>query len=211
MKLPKSRVIKLGGSLLEWVDLPSRFHKWLHGQPPALNLLIVGGGQVVNNLRELDRVHALDATFVHWLAVDLMTINARTAAKILDLKLLEGDQSELHAIMSDDRMDNFALDLENAVAIVAPTAFYSQELVKHSHCPLPISWDCTSDSIAAYLATQVGADELVLLKSSLPKGESERVVDEALATQFAEVGLVDRVFPIIARELARVRIVNLRA
>ncbi len=48
------RVIKVGGSLYPRPDLPARFVAWLRGLPPALNLVVIGGGEVVNGLRLTD-------------------------------------------------------------------------------------------------------------------------------------------------------------
>ena len=68
---------------------------------------------------------------------------------------------------------------------------------------MPASWDVTSDSIAARIAAGLHASRLVLLKSaSLPPG-----ADRAEA---ARLGLVDPVFPSVARELKIVEYVCLR-
>ena len=50
-----------GGSLLDWPELAVRFQRWLAAQPPAANVLVVGGGPIVEGLRELDRLRALAA------------------------------------------------------------------------------------------------------------------------------------------------------
>jgi hypothetical protein len=65
------------------------------------------------------------------------------------------------------------------------------------------TWDTTSDSIAARVATMLGAHELVLLKSSsIPSGATR---DAAV-----RLGLVDPVFPNTSQFLERVSYVNLR-
>jgi 5-(aminomethyl)-3-furanmethanol phosphate kinase len=68
---------------------------------------------------------------------------------------------------------------------------------------LPVSWDVTSDSIAARIAGLLGCRELVLLKSCLP-GPDVTSLDRASETQY-----VDRTFPRFARDLVEVRFVNL--
>ncbi len=45
------RVIKLGGSLLTLPDWHERFLHWLAKEPPATNLLVIGGGELVDCLR----------------------------------------------------------------------------------------------------------------------------------------------------------------
>ena len=69
----------------------------------------------------------------------------------------------------------------------------------------PENWDTTSDSLAAKLAVQTGADELVLLKSrGLPT--------PAPALEYwGASDLVDPRFPSIASRIPNVRWVNLRA
>ena len=67
---------------------------------------------------------------------------------------------------------------------------------------LPCGWEVTSDSIAARLAQAIGANELVLLKSTLPTGSASR-------TALAQSGFVDAHFPHAAAGLT-VRAVNLR-
>ena len=68
---------------------------------------------------------------------------------------------------------------------------------------LPASWDVTSDSIAASMAWQMAAERLILVKSApLPPGTDRQ--------HAAELGLVDPMFPIVARALLRVEYLNLR-
>jgi aspartokinase-like uncharacterized kinase len=69
---------------------------------------------------------------------------------------------------------------------------------------LPANWDVTSDSIAARLAVALRAEELVLLKSTLPDAHLE-------VEELSQSGLVDTMFPRLCGELPAVRIVNLRA
>jgi aspartokinase-like uncharacterized kinase len=69
---------------------------------------------------------------------------------------------------------------------------------------LPHSWRTTSDAIAAWIARIIGAAELVLLKSA-PLPESTTLADAAQA------GLVDPVFPELARSLPHVSWVHARS
>ena len=61
------RVIKLGGSLLEWPGMPVAFRRWLARQAPAASVLIAGGGQIVEALRQLDAALGLSQETMHWL------------------------------------------------------------------------------------------------------------------------------------------------
>lgn len=67
--------------------------------------------------------------------------------------------------------------------------------LRAGHPGIPENWDVTSDSLALWLATALGARRCLLLKSApCPAGASP----EALA----RLGLVDRAFPDFARRYA---------
>ena len=68
---------------------------------------------------------------------------------------------------------------------------------------LPRSWQVTGDSIAARIAECLGADELVLLKSTDPPSTPSRRIASRL-------GLVDGFFGEATDRLRRIRFVNLR-
>lgn len=183
------RVIKLGGSLLAWPEWVEAFDRWIAQQPPAANVVIVGGGAVVEALRQIDRAHALPAETAHWLAVRAMSLTAALAARLLP-------RAEL--IVSLERLPPSAshglwvLDVEGFLRADARGADQ-----------LPCSWDATSDSIAARVAVRLGANELVLLKSALPSEGCDAL------EELARAGYVDAYFARAARGL-RVRVVNLR-
>ena len=69
--------------------------------------------------------------------------------------------------------------------------------------PLAASWEVTSDSIAARIAVLLGARRLILLKSVGLAADISRA-------EAARLGLVDAMFPQIARQLEVVELVCLR-
>ena len=76
-------VIKLGGSLLEFDGLVSAWTLWLSKQSPAANVVIVGGGKLVDALRDLDQANSLGDEAGHWLSVRAMGYTAANVASIL--------------------------------------------------------------------------------------------------------------------------------
>ena len=87
------------------------------------------------------------------------------------------------------------------IPILAPRRFLEEDADRPD--PLPHTWEATTDSIAARVADRLGAAELALLKSApLPPG-----TDRASA---ARLGLVDPLFPVVARGLRCVTYRNLR-
>jgi aspartokinase-like uncharacterized kinase len=184
----RRRVIKLGGSLLDWPELPSAFADWLSVQPPAANVVVVGGGTIVESLRTLDRAVSLGGEAAHWLAIRAMSLTAALAADLLSARSLAKTIEELQPSAGE------------ALEVLDVEQFMRADAAGDD--PLPCNWQVTSDSIAARVAAMLHAQELVLLKSTLP---SEPKQSAALA----ERGYVDAYFPQAARMLS-VRAVNLR-
>ncbi len=181
------RVIKLGGSLLDWPELPLRFRRWLAAQPAAVNVLIVGGGPLVDGLRTVDRVHRLSVEASHWLAIRAMSLTAELTAELLpEARLVDS----LDQILRTPSVPIQILDVE---------PFLRAE--QGSVAALPCGWDVTSDSISAHIARALAAHDLVLLKSTLPD------VNDQGEPKLA--GYVDAYFPSAARGLS-IRAVNLR-
>lgn len=156
------RVVKVGGSLLDWPELHGRLRSYIHQLSPLdSTLILVGGGKVVDAIREYDRIHSLDPMDCHWLCVDLMHSTAHLLGMMFPGWLILDSPQALGGWLI--RIRNFGSQAHEA-AIVSPKAFYSRVLNSER---LPVSWDTTSDSISALLASLVEADELVLLKSTL--------------------------------------------
>lgn len=222
--MPNPRVLKLGGSLLLLPDWPQRLMTWLEDQPAALNLLLVGGGKIVNAVRELDTQHSFPAAFSHWLCIDLMSATARIAGQLLPACPLLTSPAELQQVLCGSRSSDFAGKMgqhssrpaqwQSLTFIVdvpcfyrAPTAISTQSADDSGlplvACPLPESWDTTSDSLAAWLAIQVGATELVLFKSTAP------VIGEQTPQAWVEQAIVDAAFADVLPATLSVTIVNL--
>jgi 5-(aminomethyl)-3-furanmethanol phosphate kinase len=182
------RVIKLGGSLLDWPELAPNFRRWLAMQSDAVNILIVGGGAIVDAVRRLDARHRLTAEAAHWLSIRGMGVTAQIACGLL---------TEATCVHS---LDELQFSAGGGLQILEVEPFLRDDMASAN--ALPCGWEVTSDSIAARLATVLRARELVLLKSTLAAVPPAR---EALA----QSGLVDEYFANASRALA-IRVVNLR-
>lgn len=185
-------VYKLGGSLLDLPDLGARLSRVVSATPNCRPLLVVGGGPIADVIRDWDQEHALGEERAHWLALDSLFV-----CEELVLALTPGMQR-----VASRREAEQAWDAGN-VPVLSTAEFVRAEEQQQS-VVLPHSWDATSDTIAAWIATVWPADELVLLKST---GLPERIdIGDA-----AEGGLVDRCFPAMADTIGKIGWLNLRA
>lgn len=217
-----AHVIKIGGSLLTLPDLCERFHRWCEAQlEPRKKLVVVGGGKVIDAVRELDRIHRFESSQVHWECVRLLSNTARLAAAIL---------GGLQVIDSPSMLQEFQSSQE-AIAIVDLAGLATELSLRDA---LPHNWETTTDALAGYLAIKVGAGKLTLLKSASPPAfrsidavSQSRVGDPPQAfeqwesdtsiqqTEWLEhlslCGFVDASIKILAPNLPPLSIVNLRS
>lgn len=187
MKSQFLRVVKVGGSLLPLPDLSKRLLGWLDQQVPATNVLLVGGGKEVDQIRSESTVQHLDESVAHWKCIEIMSANASELSKLMPSVPV---QSHI----------NFAPSHYPTIFLSASWLKMLEPLVNGTR--LPESWDVTSDSIAARLAICLEADELVFLKSAEPPRRNLQ--------ELADVGYVDKFLPKLAGELPPWRMVNLR-
>lgn len=195
MKPNTLTLIKVGGSLLDWSGLPDRLPRFLARRRDADRtfrpVLFCGGGPFADSVRRLDRTHHLGDFAAHRLAIQAMDL----ASTVL-VCLLPGT-------VGIDRLE--ALDGAMApddLPLLVPSLILDELESKHGS-PLPPSWDVTSDTLAAWIAGQLRARSLVLLKSaSLPAGATREMA--------VQLKLVDPFFPLISAGVAQVEYLNLR-
>lgn len=182
------RVVKVGGSLLrhqpeaQAKETAASLTKWLAQQPPAVNVLVAGGGEFADAIRRADATHGLGEEIAHWLCVDALSVAARLLGAILKMPIVIEKKTLPCA--------------DPSVCVFDPASFLRDVEPRMFANPLPHTWAVTSDSIAARIAESLAASELVLLKSCLPG---------------TNTGYVDDYFPVAAARLPRIRCVNLRS
>jgi 5-(aminomethyl)-3-furanmethanol phosphate kinase len=190
-------LIKVGGSLLDWPELPGRLAALLDaqwGHAACLRdkaVLIAGGGPFADLIRTMDQTHDLGDQKAHRLAIRSLDLTAELLAALLPGFAVVHRPEDLWASRNLGQ-----------VPIVAAGRFL-EEVDDCGPDPLGASWDVTSDSIAARIAVLLGAKRLVLLKSIGLSADIDR-------GEAARLGLVDAMFPRIASELEVVELVCLR-
>lgn len=207
------RVIKVGGSLLQWSEVADAFRRWLTGQSAMTNLLVVGGGVLADEVRAMDQRFQVSAETSHRLAVEAMAINSHLLQALLQVarplflsEYVGGlDTSRTAPAVHAGLTEASPSLCDGGLWIIEPVDFMRHVEVMAEGQSLPIGWHVTSDSIAARVADVVHAKELVLLKAALP--ETTRICSRGDA---ATAGFVDQYFADAAARLVHIRAVNLR-
>lgn len=193
------QVVKLGGSALERPGWEAALRLWLDRGGRAERLLVVGGGNLVDVLRERHRSQRLPDALSHRLALRAMQLNTAFVAERLPGTVWV-DTAELLRQLADRHAGRRTAG--GTLGLVDPWPLFDDPSWNHPLGPVPTSWEATSDSLAAWLAAGIRADELVLLKSCLPALDST-------PTSAARSGYVDTWFPQAAALLPRIRCVDL--
>ncbi len=162
-------VLKLGGSLLSSPALMQYLQ--LASEKGQGQLVIVSGGGVF-----ADQVRA---TQTQW-QYDDKTAHAMAILAMQQMALLfQGLCPDLVVV---DKVAAIHAALQRQHVVV-----WSPLLTELDAKGVPASWDVTSDSLAAWLAIQLSASKLMLVKSaSIPEGES--------LEQLTHAGIIDKAF-----------------
>jgi aspartokinase-like uncharacterized kinase len=169
-------VVKVGGGLLSHVETFDAVLTAIGEAARVCRLLIVpGGGPFADAVRDVNRQHRLSDSAAHWMAVLGMDQHAHLIASRMPASVIVSGEQGI--------ADALAL---NQVPVLAPSQWLREA------DPLPHSWDVTSDSIAAWVAGQVGAPRLVLIKPPGAAGDS--LVDPHFARALPR-GVVATVLP----------------
>ena len=162
-------VVKLGGSVLADVEHFASSIDLIAAAARHRRLLVVpGGGPFADAVREWDTRLRLTDDAAHWMAVLAMDQYAHVVIDRLHHGVLVFDASD-----AADALDG------GRVPVLAPSRWLRDA------DPLPHSWAVTSDSIAAWIAGQVGARRLILIK---PAGsdDRERLAQSVVDAHFAQ-------------------------
>ena len=187
------RVCKLGGSLLDQPWISERLQSWLARQTPIRNVLIVGGGMIVDRIRQRWLSGQIDDNAAHWEAIQAMAANAKSCY----------ERGLLPDSAFADRIDQLSQFPQVTPLFVDVTWYLRTADSDFPAGPLPASWDVTSDSIAARVANVLSAEELVLLKST-------SAPDSATISSARGANFVDQYFDQAIRGIGAIRWVNLR-
>jgi aspartokinase-like uncharacterized kinase len=195
------RVVKVGGSILFPPDiigqknesgdhlrqLQTRIEDWSRRNPAALNQVtvwITGTGQLTAPFKNSKSNNRLSTASAHWTSIEFMDrtveiLGSQFPSWRLTTSLTK--TSQLNCIADHGSSTNIAF---------AAYRWMLHAAAKQIWPILPESSDVTSDSIAAWIAIQLSASELKLLKScSIPNADIQSL---------SKLGIVDAHLPTLA-------------
>jgi len=174
-------VFKVGGSLLAYPELlVSTVAAIVDASVNARVAIVPGGGPFADAVRDADRRFHLDDGSAHWMAVLAMDQYAH---------MLAGMRTELTIATSEREVESAIAS--GRIPVIAPYRWLRDT------DPLPHTWDVTSDSISAWIASALGAKHLVLVKPPGAAGE------DALDSYFARAVAAGLRWSIAAAPLSR--------
>ena len=178
-------VIKLGGSLAHSKTLINCFNKIQQRYQGRSVIIVPGGGAFADQVRLAQQQWQFDDITAHHMAILAMQQMALMFNGLVPHWPIATRLPELQ----------LAKNL-NKILIWSPN---SAEL---DQAGIPATWDITSDSLAAWLAKQLSATELILVKSAVidPKASLEQLA----AQQIIDQGFCQQV----QDGLFRIRVVN---
>ena len=140
-------VVKLGGSHA----LSPLLRPWLNaiGRTSGHVAVVPGGGPFADTVRSAQPVMRFDDEAAHDMALMAMAQYARALTSLAD-----------GFVYAD------TLDTVRATVKRGEIPIWSPWPMLRAHPAIPPSWDVTSDSLAAWLATALDAERLVLVKHS---------------------------------------------
>jgi hypothetical protein len=171
-------VIKIGGSLAEDpADLSALCNKLGKIAKKYRVVVVPGGGKFADVVREFDRRYAVSPDISHRMAILGMDQFGLLLSQIIPnscATYLLNDAKQLSEI--------------KVVPVFLPSRLMFQE------DPLESSWDVTSDSIAAYVASRLNADKVILVTdvdgifTSDPKKYSDaKLINELSASELLKL------------------------
>jgi probable H4MPT-linked C1 transfer pathway protein len=141
------RVVKVGGSLLASAELlDAALETIVRSARDERTIIVPGGGPFADAVRDADERLDLDDHTAHWMAILAMDQCAYLLTSRRPELALAASLGDVRELLASGR-----------IPVLAPF-----QLVRQRD-PLPHSWEVTSDSIAAWIASELDA-QLVLVK-----------------------------------------------
>jgi 5-(aminomethyl)-3-furanmethanol phosphate kinase len=170
-------VVKLGGSLFGTSEL-RLWLEMLARQSDGRVVIVPGGGVFADLVRSSQRGGGYDDATAHRMALLAMEQYG------LVMKSLQP-----HLVTASSELEIAERSWQHRAIVWMPNQMALAD------DGIPMSWDVTSDSLAAWLCDKIGANRLVLVKQAI---NAERA---APIERLVEGGVLDAAFPVFAARL----------
>jgi aspartokinase-like uncharacterized kinase len=188
-RLAVTTVVKIGGGLIAHPDHFERAVAAVADAGLGQRLVVVpGGGPFADAVRAVDRQIGLSDDAAHWMAVLAMDQNAHLVASRLTKSVIVDDRAGIVAALAPSSASG------RRIPVLAPFRWLRQA------DPLRHTWDITSDSIAAWIAGQLPAERLVLIK---PPATSGPAIVDMHFTRVLPAGVTAAIVPVDQIETLR--------
>ena len=167
-------ILKLGGSLLSSSAL-TQFLQLASQQGQGQLVLVPGGGVFADQVRATQQQWQYDDKVAHYMAILAMQQMALLFQGLYSDLVLVGKVAEIRLALQQQR-----------VVVWSPLA------IELDAAGVPASWDVTSDSLAAWLAVELSASRLILVKSA-------QISKDATLEQLVASGVIDQEFMRLVR------------
>lgn len=180
-------VIKLGGSLTYSGELPACLDSVEQNYRGKTVVIVPGGGAFADQVRSAQQ---------HW-RFDDSTAHAMALLAMQQMALL------FNGLKMHFKIARSLAEIQQHV-LAEPVLIWSPDIAELDLAGIPASWEITSDSLSAWLANRLSADELVLVKSA------DVNADLNLA-ELAEQDIVDKAFySFVADATFLIKIINVQ-
>lgn len=163
-------VVKLGGSFFDSPDL-FEWLKVLSKDGAGKVVIVPGGGPFADQVREAQKQHKFNDQIAH-----KMALHAMDQFGLFLIGMAEKQDQQLIAANSKQQIKEALKNKQT------PVWLPSKELKNNKE--IPQNWSVTSDSLSAWLAKELNADQLILIKrcdvdQSIKELEKRSVVDSS--------------------------------
>ena len=164
------KVIKLGGSLMDDAAVLTQCLNTIKQKTKEHIVIVPGGGMFADQVRSVQKQWGFDDNIAHQMAILAMQ----------QMALLYKSINQYFFLAENISMIKQAL-INHSVVIWSP------DIRELNSASVEASWDITSDSLSAWLANQLMASELILVKSA-------EIPFELSIQDMQQHGLLDRAF-----------------
>lgn len=172
-------IVKLGGSLYQSTDLMPCLQSLVKLSEQQPIIIVPGGGPFADQVRHTQQHYQFDDSYAHQMAILAM-------AQFGLLLLGQEPKSKPYYLQqSSDELPPLSV-------FIPDKSLFSQQALPHS-------WDISADSIALWLAQQLSASQLLLVKRLMPQQlsiaelSSNGIIDRGFATLFQQNKMPTRI------------------